>query len=250
MSAGEKFERLVRIMHTLRRECPWDRSQNHDTLRPYLLEETHEALDALDRKQYDELCEELGDLLLQIVFHAEVAEEGANFDIEDVIEGIIEKLIRRHPHVFADAEAQTPAEALRRWESIKTGEERRESVLDGLPAGLPALLRAERLLEKVRHTGVDPAPSDKAEGTARRWLEVLAGADGSDPEGAEAATGLLCLAIVALAREKGASAEDALRKLLGGLDRDFRRAESAARKQGRDLSGLVDEWLDDDTAAP
>lgn len=183
MSAAEEFTRLVDVMRRLRKGCPWDRSQTHGTLRPYLLEEAYEVLHALDEERYDELCEELGDLLLQVVFHAELAEEAGRFDIEDVLRAINEKLVRRHPHVFGDKEAHTPADVLRRWESIKRNEEQRPSSLHGIPAELPALVKAVRTLSKVRQTGVDPFGRRDVAADARRWLERLTAAGRATPPG-------------------------------------------------------------------
>ncbi len=239
MDTGERFERLVQVMQTLRRECPWDRKQTHDTLRAYLLEETHEVLQVLDEQRYEELDEELGDLLLQVVFQAQVAQDEGWFGIGQVIDGITEKLIRRHPHVFADAEAETAEDVVRRWERIKTGVERKESVLSGVPQGLPALLKATRLLGKIQQTGLQPVAGPEAVRMARagldRLIEAAAGADGD----AEAAAGMLCLAAAALARRAGANAEDALRKTLASLAQAFRKEEGTLKSQGRTFEELT-----------
>jgi len=243
VAAGERFERLVEIMRALRRGCPWDRSQSRETLRAFLLEETYEVLAALDEGRHDELREELGDLLLQIVFHAELAQEEGLFDIEDVLEGINEKLVRRHPHVFADAQADTPGEVVRRWENIKTRVENKGSFLNGVPAALPALLRAVRVLTKVRQTGVDPLPPEEAGAEAQGWLARLAEPADGDGEGAETAAGMLCLAAAALAMEQGANPEDGLRRVLGRLTQAFQRQEAALEEQGRSFDDLSDEEL-------
>jgi len=218
MSAAEEFQRLVHIMHRLRRECPWDREQDHASLRGFLLEETYELLDALDDESPPDLCEELGDLLLQIVFHAEIAEEAGEFDIEDVLRGITDKLVRRHPHVFADEDAPTGADVHRRWEHIKKHEENKESVLSGVPRHLPALLKAVRVLGKIRRSGLDPFVGRDAAEEAERWLgrlrEAVARGDGRS---AERASGMLCLAVASLADKAGASPEDGLRERLSRL---------------------------------
>ncbi len=245
MTIADEFNRLIGIMRRLRSDCPWDRSQNHDTLRPYLLEEAYEVLHALDQGRYDELRDELGDLMLQIVFHAEIAEEDGRFTIEDVLRGINDKLVRRHPHVFGDKEAETPADVVRRWESIKTGEEQRPSSLDGVPAALPALLRAARVLSKIRQTGVDPFEGMDLAGAARRWLERLSGAmAGHDEAGAEHAAGVLAMVIGEMAARAGASAEDALRNAVGRLSAEFQRHEARLREEGRSLTALSGEELD------
>ncbi|MFW6119113.1 MAG: nucleoside triphosphate pyrophosphohydrolase [Planctomycetota bacterium] len=238
MDTGERFERLAEVMHTLRRECPWDRKQTHDTLRAYLLEETHEVLEILDERRYEELGEELGDLLLQVIFQAEVAQDEGWFDIDDVIDGITEKLIRRHPHVFADAEAETPDDVVRRWESIKTGIEKKESVLDGVPEALPALLKASRVLSKIRQTGLEPFDERSAVCEARTWLDRLIDAPTEDSTEAETAAGVLCLAVAALARRAGANPEDGLRKVLGRLIEAFQSEEKVLKRRGRAFDGL------------
>jgi len=242
MSAGDEFTRLVDIMHKLRKGCPWDRSQTHATLRPYLLEEAYEVLHALDEEHYDELCEELGDLLLQIVFHAELAEEEGRFDIEDVARAVNEKLIRRHPHVFGDKHAETPADVLRRWESIKRSEENKPSSLHGIPAELPALVKAARTLSKVRQTGVDPLAGRDAAEDARRWLERLTAAvEEGDAGGASLAAGMLALCATDVAGRARVSTEDALRGTLRKLTDAFRSEEARIEAEGRNLTDLSEE---------
>ncbi len=226
MSTGEAFERLVRIMHRLRSECPWDAQQTHDSLRGYLLEETYEVLDALDTRDHQELREELGDLLLQVVFQAEVAQEEDHFTIEDIIRSISEKLVRRHPHVFAGADAATAQDVVHRWEHIKTCVEKKDSFLEGVPEDLPALLKATRVLEKVRQSGADPLPAGDAAGLAGRWLRELTECRPDEQGRAEQAAGMVCLAVVSLATERGANAEDALRRALSRIAAAFREVEA------------------------
>ncbi len=245
MPAGEEFTRLVDVMHRLRSGCPWDRSQTHASLRPYLLEETYEVLHALDDERFEELCEELGDLLLQVVFHAELAEEAGRFDIDDVVRTINEKLIRRHPHVFADKEAATPADVLRRWESIKRNEERKPSSLHGIPPELPALVKAARTLSKIRQTGIDPLRGRDVAADARRSLDALAdAAERGDATAAgaaaaaAAAAGILVLCAAELAGRVRVSAEDALRAALRRLSDAFRAEEARIEGEGRALGDL------------
>jgi tetrapyrrole methylase family protein/MazG family protein len=242
MSAGEEFSRLVDVMRRLRKGCPWDRSQTHATLRPYLLEETYEVLHALDDERYEDLCEELGDLLLQIVFHAELAEEQGRFDIEDVARAINEKLIRRHPHVFGDLKAETPADVLQRWESIKRSQENKPSSLHGIPAELPALVKAARTLSKVRQTGVDPLGERDVAGDARRWLDRLtAAAEEGDTAGVSTAAGMLALCAGDLAARVRVSSEDALRGAIRRLTDAFRSEEARIEAEGRSLADLTEE---------
>jgi MazG family protein len=244
VAAGEQFARLVEVMRRLRAECPWDRSQTHETLRPYLLEETYEVLHALDDERFEELREELGDLMLQVVFHAEIAGERELFDIEDVLRGINEKLVRRHPHVFGDREAETPADVLRRWESIKTEQEQKPSSLEGVPAALPALVRASRVLSKVRQTGVDPFTDRDAVREARQALDRLAGAaEQGERAGALRAAGMLLLSVAEIAASVRVGAEDALRETVSRLSEAFRAEEERLREAGRRFADLSDEEL-------
>ncbi len=149
------FADLVRIMHILRQECPWDREQTPESLKDLMVEEVYEAIDAIDRQDWSDLRKELGDMLLHVVFHAEMGQEAGHFDMGDVIYGIQEKLIRRHPHVFAGLEVGGTSDVLRNWEQIKKKENPKGSVLDGVPAALPGLLRAQRMQEKAAGVGFD-----------------------------------------------------------------------------------------------
>ncbi|TDT69840.1 XTP/dITP diphosphohydrolase/tetrapyrrole methylase family protein/MazG family protein [Hypnocyclicus thermotrophus] len=153
-----KFQELIEIMKKLRKDCPWDKEQTLDSLKPYLLEESYELIDAIDKKDYNELKSELGDLLLQVVFQSEIMEEEKRFNIDDVIEKLNEKLIRRHPHVFKDVEVENSDEVLKNWEEIKKTEKEhldRVSVLDGIPNSLPPLIRATKLQKKVKKIGFE-----------------------------------------------------------------------------------------------
>ena len=160
MTAAQAFERLVQIMHRLRGPggCPWDGEQTHQSIKPYLIEEAYQVIEAIDRGDDRELRSELGDLLLQIVFHAEMASETDRFDIADVVRTIGDKMVRRHPHVFGDTAVTGTADVLRNWSRIKAEERKNDedrSALAGVPRGMPALLRAQRLGEKASHTGFD-----------------------------------------------------------------------------------------------
>lgn len=159
IKSDDAMERLVGIMARLRSKdgCPWDREQTHQTIRQCVIEETYEVVEAIDSGKPDKLCEELGDLLLQIVFHARLAEEAGNFGIVAVIDGISEKLIRRHPHVFGDEKVSSVSGVIENWELIKKSElpGERKSVLDGVPKDLPALMKAEKLQSKAAKVGFD-----------------------------------------------------------------------------------------------
>jgi len=173
MSTGEKFERAVAIMARLRAPggCPWDREQTFDSIKPYTLEEAYEVLEAIDNRDWDELPGELGDLLLQVLFYAEMAQEDGRFSIDDVLERLSNKLVHRHPHVFGDVKAETSADVLRNWEALKAEEKKKrleagggkaakeeakpESVLAGVSSAIPALLEAYKLSSRAAHVGFD-----------------------------------------------------------------------------------------------
>lgn len=214
---GAAVLELVEVMDRLRRECPWDAKQTHQSLAPYLLEESYETLDALDRGDLAHLREELGDLLLQVVFHARVAAErtdGTRFDIDDVAAGIAAKLVRRHPHVFADVTVRDADEVRRNWNAIKAAERAAAgrgpgSALDGVPMGQPALSLAAQLQRRAEAAGV---PTELADLTVAH--EAGAGAEAA-VEGAEGAAvselGAELFAVVARARAAGLNPEIELR---------------------------------------
>lgn len=151
---GEKFQELAGIMLKLRKECPWDREQTHDSIKGATIEETYELIEAIDLKNFDEMKSELGDLLLHILFHSVIAEENKQFNIDDVIDSIKDKLIRRHPHVFGNIKVNGTEEIVKNWEEIKLSEGR-DSLLEGVPKNLPSLARAYRLQEKASKVGFD-----------------------------------------------------------------------------------------------
>ncbi len=214
MTIGEKFERLVEIMARLRSEtgCIWDRQQTHASLRQYLLEEAYEVLEAIDQEGDNELSKELGDLLLQAVFHAQIAKEEGRFDIAIVIENISEKMIRRHPHVFGDEKINSVAEQKARWEELKKLEGK-QSPIDGVPKALPALQRAARLQQKAN----TPAMSwQQFQTTMAEFESAIVSSDGhasmAHQKKLHEAYGDLLFALVAAGRGLELNAEDALRE--------------------------------------
>ncbi|MFB5084466.1 nucleoside triphosphate pyrophosphohydrolase [Symbiobacterium thermophilum] len=225
---------LVEVMDRLRGPdgCPWDREQTHETLRRYMLEEAYEAVEAIDDGDPDHLCEELGDVLLQVVFHAQIAREAGRFDMRDVVAGITEKLIRRHPHVFGDASAETAEEVTRRWDAIKraerggTGE---ESLLSGVSRSLPALSRACELQKRAAGVGFD---WEDAEGPAAKVREELAEVLGAPPGEREAEVGDLLFAAVNLARKLGVDPELALTRASAKFEQRFRYVERRLAEKG------------------
>ena len=178
--------RLVEVMDRLRTECPWDREQTHASLTRYLLEETHEVLEAIDSGDRAHLREELGDLLMQVYFHARIAQETpreeGGFDLEDVAAGIADKLVRRHPHVFAGVEVADADEVERNWEAIKAEEKQRTGPTEGIPASLPALAYADKVLGRLQRADQVVLPDDGSLGTRLLALVAVARAEGLDPE--------------------------------------------------------------------
>ena len=209
------FERLIKIMARLRGPsgCPWDKEQTPQSLKPYLIEEAYEVLEAIDLNDDDEIKEELGDLLLQVVFHAQIASEENRFNIDDVAEAIADKLIRRHPHVFGDRQADTPDEVIKNWEAIKAEEkpEKRASLLDGVPINLPALLRACRLQEKAARVGFEwEHIADVAQKVQEETEELIHARESGAIEKVREEFGDLLFALVNLARFLQICPEEAL----------------------------------------
>jgi MazG family protein len=209
---GDRFSELVRVMAELRAPggCPWDAEQTHRSLARHLLEETHETLQAIDADDLDALREELGDVLLQVVFHAEIAEEEGAFSIDDVTDALIAKLIRRHPHVFGDAEVSGAEEVLANWERLKAEETGPRDLEDDIPETLPALARAAKVQRRAEAAGGKEIAADAARSMVRERLEELRSS--GDPIGSEEALGDLLFAVVTLARDAGVDAESALRR--------------------------------------
>jgi MazG family protein len=244
---SDSFDRLVDIMDRLRDPggCPWDREQTLSTLSPYLLEEAHEVTDAVASGEPGKLCEELGDLLLQIVFMTRIGRENGWFDLDDVCNGISEKMIRRHPHVFSDREVEDSAEVLRNWEEIKQGERSHEtspSVLDGVPASLPALLKAFRMTEKAAAVGFDwRRPADVMTKMREEMAELEAELNGGDEASSERVRnemGDVLFVMANLARHLGVEPETALQRSNTTFKRRFESMEQQARDRGEDLREL------------
>jgi len=259
------FADLVAILHRLRAPggCPWDAEQTHQSLRPYLIEEAYEVLEAIDEGDDRELRDELGDVLLQVVFHAELGQERGAFTIGDVIEGICAKLVRRHPHVFADVTALSSAEVTRNWAEIKKAERAERggdapsaiapsaiapSAIDGVPRSLPGLARAHRLGERASTVGFDWSAADEVRAkVAEELAEADAAAASGDVEAFSDEIGDLLFAVSSWARLSGVNAETALDRGLAKFSRRFRSLEEQLRSEGRDLrecsaAELEDAW--------
>lgn len=217
------LRRLEGIMTRLRAKngCPWDRRQTHRTLKPYLLEEAHEVLDAIDAEDPKALQEELGDLLLQVVFHAQMAKEKGRFDLQAVAKGIGDKLLRRHPHVFGKSSRKI-ADINRKWEELKRQEKpERKSALDGLPKSLPSLLRTQRMFEKIAKGQKTPDAKGLEKAAAKAWKGFL----GSKGASRQKAAGEFLLAFTQLAQGQGIHAEMALRESAHRHEKEFRKRE-------------------------
>lgn len=244
---GQSLPQLVEIMQRLLAPdgCPWDREQTLESLRPYVVEEAHEVVDAIDRGAPEELREELGDLLLQIVFQAELARAQGWFGPDDVVRAICEKLVRRHPHVFGDQKVSGTAEVLANWEQIKAEEKAGRGVLDGVPKALPALLRAARVGEKAARVGFDwPDLSGARAKVDEELAELDAAMRADDRERVEHELGDVLFALVSVARKLDVDPEAALRGTLDRFGQRVRWVETHVKEQGQDLAGVDAAALD------
>lgn len=245
---SEAFDALVEVMARLRGEggCPWDREQTAESLKPFLIEEAYEVLEAIESGRAEPLCEELGDLLFQVLFHAEIAKEHHLFDIETILKTTTEKMTRRHPHVFApegkDASPMESKTVLAKWEEIKKKEDRhrdRKSALDGIPKQLPALLRAHQLQARAARVGFDwktPEPVlAKVEEEVQELREAVAS---QDTVGIENELGDLLFSIVNVARFLKINPEDALRGTIQRFTGRFQKMEAAAENKNGGLKSL------------
>ena len=263
------FRTLVDIVARLRAPdgCPWDREQTHQSLTPYLIEETYEAVEEIDAQSMPGLCEELGDVLLQVALHSEIAKEGGEFTINQVIEGLVRKLVRRHPHVFGDATASTADEVAARWEVLKSVEKGRDSVMEGVPGSLPALTYAQRTQGRAANVGFDwpdvAGVLDKISEEAGELVEALAKAPAEPPapdtQGSASEAGAvgneniseqewemgdLLFSLVNLARRLDIDAEGALRHANRRFVTRFRTMEDLARERGQDFPTMPPEAQD------
>jgi len=240
---GERLLDLVRVMARLRGPggCPWDHEQTHRTLARHLLEETHEVLDAIDAGDPDRLRDELGDVLLQVVFHAQMAAEEGTFDVDDVAQTTVEKLIRRHPHVFGEVHVSGADEVLLNWEQIKAEETGEQPVEDDIPPTLPALARASKVQRRAAGWGFDWRTIDGAMAKLREEVDELAAA--GNPEEAEEELGDVLFAAAAVARRLGVDPESALRRTTTKFAGRYERVLARARREGVDLAELGEDEL-------
>ncbi len=235
---GERLLDLVRVMARLRGPggCPWDREQDHRSLARHLLEETHEALEAIDADDRDLLREELGDVLLQVVFHAQMAADDGAWDVDDVAEGIVRKLIRRHPHVFGEVEVSGADEVLVNWERIKAEEKGPKALEDDIPASLPALARAAKVQRRAGGWGFEWRSVGSALEALREEVGELEAH--TDADNAEEEIGDVLFATVAVARKLGVDAESALRRTIRGFASRYERFSELLQRDDLDLETM------------
>ncbi len=247
MEKRADIQKLVDLVERLRAEdgCPWDREQTRETLKPMLIEEAYEVLDALDGASPAELKEELGDLLFQVVFHAQIAQEKGEFHLADIIDRLHEKMIRRHPHIFGDSNLKTTHDVLKNWEDIKAAEkgtlssshpESQKSLLDGTPTRLPALHRANQLAAKASRVGFDWPDLEGVLQKLREETEEIVEAEGTkNTEKLAHEVGDLLFVAVNVARFLGIDPETALRRSNSRFERRFRYMEAKIKAEGREL---------------
>jgi XTP/dITP diphosphohydrolase len=244
MKPSRNFEDLVKLVAILRKECPWDRKQTHESIKDNLIEEAYEAIEALDNQDFDEFKKELGDLLLHVVFHSRMATETETFDIGDVIYTLMEKLIRRHPHVFGDTKVDGEDQVSENWENIKL-KEGKNSTLDGLPHQLPALIRAQRMQEKAANVGFDwpewKLAWEKLDEELSEFREAL---EHNDPEKLSDEFGDVLFSLVNVSRYFELNAENSLRKTNAKFEHRFRYIEQKLKEQNKALKDSTLEEMD------
>jgi nucleoside triphosphate diphosphatase len=232
---GDKFQELMNIMRKLRKECSWDSVQTHDSIKANTLEEAYEVMEAIDDKDYVELKTELGDLLLHIVFHSVIAEDMKNFDIDNVIDSISEKLVRRHPHVFGDVTVENNDDITRNWETIKL-QEGRDSVLEGVPKHLPELHKAFRLQEKAAKVGFDWEKKEEVWDKVLEEIEEMKEAETkNDVEHIEEEMGDLLFSLVNYSRFIGINPANALRRTNEKFIKRFQYIETELAKKDKKI---------------
>ena len=244
MQPSRKFEDLVELVSILRKECPWDRKQTHESIKDNLIEEVYEAIEALDNQDFDEFRKELGDLMLHVVFHSKMADENSRFDIGDVIYSLMKKLIRRHPHVFGDSDVTDEVQVAENWENIKL-KEGKKSTLEGLPAHLPALIRAQRMQEKAANVGFDwpewKLAWEKLDEELKEFKEAL---ELNNPDKLSDEFGDVLFSLVNVSRYFELNAENSLRKTNTKFEKRFRYIEQKLKEQDRSLKDATLEEMD------
>lgn len=247
----KQFEELIKIAKKLRSKkgCPWDRAQTHKTLKPYMVEESYELLNAIDSKDDQKIMDELGDVLLQVVLHSRIGCERNKFDIKDVIKNISEKMKRRHPHVFSGKKAKNAEDVWKRWEEIKKGEKDVKSILDSVPKAMPALYRAEKVQKKAARIGFDwdsvAGAWDKVFEEIKEIENVIAGEKPkSKLKKLSEELGDLLFSVVNVARKLDINAEEALQGANNKFSKRFHFIEKYCKKYNRDLNNMTLKEMD------
>ena len=240
-----KFNELLGVMYKLRKECPWDKVQTHNSIKSATMEEAYEVINAIDEKDFGELKGELGDLLLHIVFHSVIAEEEGHITIDEVIEGITSKLIRRHTHIFGDVEVKNNSEIERNWETIKLEEEGRESILDGVPPNMPGLHRAFRLQQKASKVGFDWTNKEKVwEKVTEEISELKEAEKKNDFDEIENELGDLFFSLINYSRFLDVNPENALRKSTNKFVKRFHYIEEKLKESDKKITDSNLEEMD------
>jgi XTP/dITP diphosphohydrolase len=237
----QAFERLLDIMDELREKCPWDRKQTMETLRTLSIEEIYELSDAIIEKDSDEIKKELGDVFLHLVFYSKIASEQNNFDVADVLNGICDKLIHRHPHIYGDVEANTEEKVLQNWEQIKL-REGNKSVLSGVPTSLPAMVKAYRIQDKVKGVGFEFENSDQV--FDKIIEEINEFKEEQNPTDKEMEFGDILFSLINYGRFNGINSEDALERSNKKFIARFQKLEEIAKENGQNIADLTISELD------
>ena len=237
----EAFGRLLDVMDTLREKCPWDRKQTNESLRPNTIEETYELCDALIRDDVKNICKELGDVLLHVVFYAKIGDEKGQFDIADVCHKLCDKLIFRHPHVYGDAVAETAGDVLKSWELIKQKEkDGNKTVLGGVPTALPSVIKAERIQEKAQNVGFDwEKREDVWQKVSEELGELRVEIEKGDRQRSEEELGDYLFSLINMARLYHLNADNALEMTNQKFISRFNYVEAKAKEQGRNLKEMT-----------
>jgi len=248
MKKIEKFQKLVEIIETLRSEkgCPWDRQQNKNSLKPFLIEEVYEIIEAVDEDIPEKIKEELGDMLMLILFYAQISKEKGEFNIYDVIDTVIDKMLSRHPHVFGKVTLKTAEEVLQQWDKYKKQEGKlKNSIFEGLPNALPALIKAMKVQQRASRVGFDWNKIEDIEKKLTEEIKELKIAiTQKDKKQIEEEIGDILFSIVNISRFIGINPEDALRKSILKFINRFKYIEKKAKEKGKELSSLTLEEMD------
>ncbi|HCK23243.1 MAG TPA: nucleoside triphosphate pyrophosphohydrolase [Bacteroides graminisolvens] len=242
----EAFGRLLDILDELRVKCPWDRKQTNESLRPNTIEETYELCDALMRDDKNEICKELGDVLLHVIFYAKIGSEKGDYDIKDVCDKLCDKLIYRHPHVFGEEKSETVGQVLDNWEQLKLKEkDGNKSVLSGVPTALPSLIKAYRMQDKARHVGFDWEKKEQVwDKVKEEFSELQVEIANLDKDKAEAEFGDLLFSVINAARLYGINPDNALERTNQKFLRRFNYLEEHTLKKGIQLKEMSLEEMD------